>query len=87
MKVCLIQPPYYTDYSRSEECFRFELNALDACTDDLDLIIMPESCDIPCLAHSREENNASVARYNRILLDKVSESLSCHGFCQCPLLP
>lgn len=80
MKVCLIQPPYYTDYSRSEECFRFELNALDACTDDLDLIIMPESCDIPCLAHSREENNASVARYNRILLDKVSETARrCHA--------
>ncbi|MBQ8815501.1 MAG: hypothetical protein IJZ85_13510 [Lachnospiraceae bacterium] len=80
MKVCIIQPPYYTDYSKSDDCFRFELEALDKCGDDLDLIVMPESCDIPSLAHSNEEAANSVARYNRIFLDKVSETAKrCHA--------
>ena len=74
MKVCIIQPPYYTDYSRSEECFDYELNILDQCTDELDLIVMPESCDIPCLAKTAEQSLASAEKYNQRFLEKVSQT-------------
>ena len=74
MKVCIIQPPYSTDYSRSDEHFKIELELLSRCDDSMDLIVLPESCDIPCLAHSEEERMASVARYNERFLSAVSDT-------------
>ena len=50
MKVCIIQPPYSTDFARSDEYFQIELDLMDQCDESMDLIVMPESCDIPCLA-------------------------------------
>ncbi len=74
MKAAIIQPPYYTDYSRSDECFEFEMKMLDECDKSLDLIVLPEMADIPCLAHNTEERLASIKKYNKPLLDKASET-------------
>ena len=74
MKVAIIQPPYYTDYSHSDECFDFEIRMLDACDETLDLIVLPEMADIPCLARTVEERLSSIHKYNQILLDKASET-------------
>ena len=74
MKVCLIQPPYYTDHSRSQECFDCQIQMLDRCDESLDLIVLPESADIPCLAHNVEERLESIERYNKAILDKSSET-------------
>ncbi len=74
MKVCLIQPKYYTDYSKSDECFKQELEFLDKCDESMDLIVMPEMADIPCLAKTKEQADASAEKYNKILLDKASET-------------
>lgn len=74
MKVCIMQPPYSTDFARSDEHFQLELEMLDQCDESLDLIVMPESCDIPCLAHTLEQRMESVNKYNEKLLAKVSET-------------
>ena len=74
MKVCIIQPAYSVDYQKSEEQFKRELAFLEACDDSMDLIVMPESCDIPCLANTKEEAEASVEKFNATLLQKVSET-------------
>jgi len=74
MKVCIIQPKYSTDYSKSDEYFEAELELLDRCDPSADIIVMPESCDIPCLAKTKEDAEKSVRKYNKILLDKVSET-------------
>ena len=74
MKVCLIQPKYYTDYSKSDECFKQELEFLDKCDETMDLIVMPEMADIPCLAKTKEDADKSAEKYNTILLDKASET-------------
>lgn len=74
MKVCVIQPPYSTDYSRSDECFAHELALLEQCDPSMDLIVMPESCDIPCFARTVEERVAGVEKYNKKILDKASET-------------
>ncbi len=74
MKVCVIQPPYSSDYSRSDEHFIKELELLDACDDSMDIIVMPELCDVPCLAASREESEASSAKYNEKILAKAAET-------------
>lgn len=80
MKVCVIQPPYSADYARSEEHFLRELELLDACDTTMDIIVMPESCDIPCLAGSKENGEKSAAKYNAPILEKARETAKrCHS--------
>ena len=74
MKVALVQPPYSTDYSKIDDYFKKEMEYLDSCDDSMDIIVMPELCDVPCLARTREENEAAVKKYNKIFLDKCSKT-------------
>ena len=74
MKVCIIQPPYSTDYAQSDAYFQYELELLEACDASMDLIVMPESCDIPCLAKTKAQSEASAEKYNETLLRHVSRT-------------
>ncbi len=74
MKVTIIQPDYSFDYTLSDEYFKKELELMDSCDSSSDIIVMPESCDIPCLAKTKEQNDASVRKYNEILIKKASET-------------
>ena len=74
MKDCIIQPEYSTEYSRSDELFAWEIKMLDECDESMDIIVMPESCDVPALAHTREDFIVSTTKYNQALLDKASET-------------
>ena len=74
MKVCIIQPAYSTDYTKSDWYFEEQLRLIDQCDESMDLIVLPESCDIPCLARSKEDAERSYERFNRILLDKASQT-------------
>lgn len=74
MNVCIIQPPYSADYSLSEQMFQWEMDILDQCDPGMDLIVLPEACDVPCLAGSNEDFMASYERYNQPLLEKAAET-------------
>ena len=74
MKVCIIQPSYSVDYEKTDEYFRNEIDFLEKCDDSMDIIVMPESCDIPCLAKTKEQSDVSVKKYNGELLQKASET-------------
>ena len=74
MKVCIIQPEYSTDYDRADELFDKQLKLLDDCDESMDIIVLPENCDIPCIAKTKEQADNSVKKYNKIFLDKVSET-------------
>lgn len=74
MKACIIQPPYSADYSKSDECFNIELQLLEKCDESMDIIVMPESCDIPCFAKTREEREESIKKYNKKILEKASQT-------------
>ena len=74
MKVCIIQPKYSVDFEKSDELFKEEIAFLDKCDETMDLIVLPESSDIPCLAKTREQAELSVEKYNEILLDKASQT-------------
>lgn len=74
MKVCIIQPAYSTEYDKSEEYFEKELDFLRQCDESMDIIVMPESCDIPCLAKTKAESEKSVDKFNKILLEKAAET-------------
>ena len=74
MKVCIIQPAYSTDYSISDQYFEEQIKLIDQCDESMDLIVLPEACDIPCLADSKEKGEQSYAKFNNILLDKVADT-------------
>lgn len=74
MKVCIIQPAYSTDFSKSDTYFEAEMQLLQQCDDSMDLIVLPEACDIPCLAGSKENGETSSAKFNKPLLDAVADT-------------
>jgi len=74
MKVCIIQPEYSTDYDRSDELFLKELEYLRACDDTMDIIVMPESCDCPALAKTKEQSERSSLKYKDILLEEAAKT-------------
>ena len=74
MKVCIIQPAYSTDYSKSEYYFEEQLKLIEQCDDSMDIIVLPEMCDIPCLARSKEEAYASSKKFNSRILTVCSDT-------------
>ena len=62
MKVCVIQPGYSMDFSKSEENFQREMDFLDQCDSSMDLIVLPEDSDIPCYARTKAEEAESVRK-------------------------
>ncbi len=79
MKICVIQPPYSVDYTQSDVYFEKELELLRQCDKTMDLIVLPESSDIPCLANA-EQGVLSYQKYNATLLAEVAETAKrCHA--------
>ncbi len=74
MKVCIIQPPYSVNHSQSESYFEKQLELMDQCDESMDLIVMPESCDTPCLAKGQEQRLMSYNRFNARFLEKARET-------------
>ena len=72
MKICIAQPEYSVDYNRSDELFEKQLELFAQCDDSMDIIVFPESCDIPCLAKTKEQAEKSTQKYNKRLLDVAS---------------
>ena len=72
MKVCIVQPEYSTDYSRADELFEKQLAFFHRCDPSMDIIVFPESCDIPCLAPSKEAAEACVVKFNKPLLETAA---------------
>ncbi len=74
MKARIIQPLWSTDHSRSDELFLWELAQLDACDPSLDIIVLPESADVPALAKTPEDFVRSTEKYHPALLNKAIET-------------
>ena len=80
MKVCIIQPAYSTDYTKSDEYFEAELDLLSRCDDSMDIIVLPEACDIPCLAGSKENADRSAEKYNEKIITAARDTAKrCHS--------
>ena len=74
MKVCIVQPPYSTDFSQSEKYFRWEMEAFDKCDETMDLIVFPEAADTPCMAHSAKDVHESMNKYADAIFQKATET-------------
>ncbi len=47
MKVCVIQPYYSFDHKDTQACYDQMVRMLDECDESIDLIVLPEYCDVP----------------------------------------
>lgn len=74
MKACIIQPFYSMDYERSDELLQWELDQLDKCDPSMDLIVLPESSDVPAFAKVKADYYASTEKYTDKLLAKCKET-------------
>ena len=74
MKVCVIQPRYSTDYNLSEKMFQWEMDIMDQCDSSLDLIVFPESTDVPCFAQKREQAIDAHKKFSEKLLQKAAQT-------------
>ena len=72
MKTCIIQPAYCLDFARSDEFFAWELAELDKCDSTMDIIVLPEYSNVPCLAKTKAEMEESYHKYSAALLEKAS---------------
>ena len=74
MKVCIIQPEYSSDFEKIDYYFEEQLKLIDSCDESMDLIVLPESCDIPCLARTKEQSEEASLKFNGRLLEKAAET-------------
>ena len=74
MKVCIVQPPYSANYSDSDAFFAWEMEAFEKCDNSMDLIVFPESTDVPAFAKNNELHRQSYRKYNEAILKKASET-------------
>ncbi len=69
MKTAIIQLPYSVNYTDSECIYQTEVELLNRCDESLDLIVLPESCDVPALPETLEERTRSHEIYTEKLLN------------------
>ena len=74
MKAVIIQPPYSNDTSFSDEYFEFKIRMLDQCSEESDIIVLPEYSDVPCATKTLEETLYYHEKYIDRLLKKCSET-------------
>lgn len=74
MKACIIQPPYSRDLSLADEYFEYKLNRLDECDETVDIVVLPEYSDVPCVTSTKEETFSAHKKYITPLLEKCRET-------------
>ena len=74
MKVCVIQPEYSYDKNDLSDRFMSQIALLDKCTDDLDIIVLPEYTDVPVDMGSGEAFHSAIRENNKIILEKARET-------------
>ncbi|MBQ8849580.1 MAG: hypothetical protein IJ011_04535 [Clostridia bacterium] len=74
MKVCIIQPAYSTDFEKIDYYYEEQMKLVAQCDGSMDIIVLPESCDIPCLAGSKENAELAAAKFNEKFLSAMSET-------------
>lgn len=64
MKIRIIQPEYSINPQDAESCFGKMLALMESCNEPLDLIVMPEWCDIPAAQKGRDNYHNAINKYN-----------------------
>lgn len=74
MKVCIIQPAYSTDFEKIDLYYEEQMKLVAQCDGSMDLIVLPEACDIPCLAGSKENSELAAEKFNKPFLAAMADT-------------
>lgn len=74
MKACIIQPPYSADLTRADELFAYKIKLLEECDSSVDIIVLPEYSDVPCVTSTKQETFFYHGKYIDTLLTKCKET-------------
>ena len=74
MKVAVIQPRYSMDEREADACFNEMLALLDQCDGTVDLIVLPEYCDVPVATKNAASFHAMVEKYNPVIAQRCAEA-------------
>lgn len=74
MRACVIQPPYSRELARAEELFDYKMKCLDAIEAPMDIVVLPEYSDVPCVTATREDTLALHEKFIAPLLEKCEQT-------------
>jgi len=73
MKVRIIQPAYTFNAEDLEKNYEGMVALMDECREPLDVIVMPEYCDIPAAQKGKAAYWSAIARFNEPVMKKAKE--------------
>ena len=80
MKVRVIQPAYTLNAEDLQKNYEGMIALMEACNEPLDIIVMPEYCDIPAAQKGKAAYRAAIAKYNARFMEKAIEMAKrCHS--------
>lgn len=80
MKVRIIQPAYTFKTEDLQKNFNGMIALMEECNEPLDIIVMPEYCDIPAAQKGKKAYLASIERFNAPFMEKAIEMAKrCHA--------
>jgi len=80
MKAYIIQPFYSIEQDDLQKCFDGMMELIDTVSDDADIIVLPEYCDVPAACRSKNAFHASLEKYNATIKQKAKDTAKrCHA--------
>lgn len=80
MKVRIIQPAYTLNPNDLQKNFEGSVALMEQCNEPLDIIVMPEYCDVPAAQKGKTAYRAAIAKYNAPIMQKAKEmAIRCHS--------
>ena len=73
MKVRIIQPAYTFQAEDIQKNYEGMISLMEECNEPLDVIVMPEYCDIPAAQKGKAAYRAAFATYNAPFMEKAKE--------------
>ena len=80
MKVKLIQPEYSFDPNDLDSCFNKMISLMRECNDNVDIIVMPEWCEVSAALEGKDGYFYAINKYNQIFMDEaIAMAKRCHA--------
>ncbi len=73
MKARVIQTDYTFDSTKLQEYFEKTIALMEECNEPLDVIVMPEYCDVPVAQTTCEGYREAFSKYNAPIMEKAKE--------------
>lgn len=80
MKIEIVQPYYSMDRKDADECFAGLISLMEKCSDEADVIVLPEYCDTPTAYADKKEFDAFIDKYNKAVINAaVKTAVRCNA--------